>query len=130
LISKLKVWFDSLNDNEGMDKENQILQVAFAVVLTHIIKADGIESKQEQERFSNFFKENFALETTKIEDLYNISINLEDDLSNHLNILREEMKKFPSIKIKLMHELNCLIQSDGIDNREYEEFEKIREILS
>ena len=130
MITKLKEWFESLESEEEIDKSNQILHISFAVVVFHVVRADGKETLQEQEKFVNIFTEYFDLDKERVAELYKFAVNLEGNVDEHLEVLKEKIAHVPSVKMKLMHEVNSLIQADGIDNREYVVFEKIREALS
>jgi len=125
MLDKLKQLFRA-DEETKIDKKNKILYASFAVVFYHVIDADGVKSLQEKEKFFNFFKNYFELEQDLVLELYNDVVELEGDLDKHLEILKEELQNFPSLKIKLMNELNSIILSDGIDDREYVVFEKVR----
>jgi uncharacterized tellurite resistance protein B-like protein len=105
------------------------LQKSFATVIASIIMSDTKISKKERVKFNNFFVDSFSLNQEEIHLLFEESINDIDNLDKHLEELKKGLTKYPKEKIAFMRYLNECIICDGVDNREYITFEKIKSSL-
>ena len=102
------------------------LQDSFATVLWSIIISDESVSKQEKKEFNNFFNREFDLSADEIDTLFTKVETNEENLDKHLDLLHEAFQEHPAQKANFMKHLNRCIVCDGVDNREYATFEKIR----
>jgi len=110
-------------------KKLNSLQDSFATILWSIIISDESVSKQERKEFNNFFDREFALSSEEIDALFKKVESSEESLDKHLNLLKEAFQDAPIQKANFMKHLNRCIICDGVDNREYTTFEKIRKRL-
>lgn len=129
MLTKLKSWLENLDQDDDLDKHDTKVQKIFAIVIFHVIKADGVESEKEKEQFSTYFEGQFELDEKAVTQLYEDVSVLEGDFDYHLKALQELIGNSPGIKVKLMHAINTLIQSDKIDDREYRVFDRIKDSL-
>lgn len=127
--TKLRAWFDSLDKIDNIDREDTTLQRAFAVVIYHVIRADGQETEKEKHRFATFFKQDFDLDDAHVEQLHSEASAFDGEFHTYLEVLKEKIGAYPGVELKLMRYLNQLIAADKIDDHEYEVFDEIRKAL-
>ncbi|BCD67494.1 TerB family tellurite resistance protein [Nitratiruptor sp. YY09-18] len=104
------------------------LSKAYANILGKMINMDGTVSEREKKKFFNFFEREFQLNQSRINDLFEQALR-QDDISDDILIIKEFLAKLPMQKTRLMMYINEIIISDGIQNKEYELFDKIRRDL-
>ncbi len=105
------------------------LKESFAVLLWAIIISDGVVSDKEREAFNKFFKLEFDLNPYEIDALFQTVEKNQENLEQHLKLLRLAFRSYPAQKARFMQYLNECIICDGVDNREYHTFEEIRQKL-
>ncbi|MEB8432957.1 TerB family tellurite resistance protein [Cocleimonas sp. KMM 6892] len=127
--SKLREWFDELGHLNHLDKKDITLQRAFAVVIYHVINADKVETEKEKKRFSSFFKNDFSLDDLEIDQLHREASQFDKDFDTYLDVLKEKIGAYPEVELKLMQTLNSIMVTEGFNEKEFFEFEKIRDAL-
>ncbi|GAA0406023.1 hypothetical protein GCM10009133_13350 [Cocleimonas flava] len=127
--SKLREWFDELGHLNHLDKKDITLQRAFAVVIYHVINADKVETEKEKKRFSSFFKNDFSLDNLEIDQLHREASQFDKDFDTYLDVLKEKIGAYPEVELKLMQTLNSIMVTEGFNEKEFLEFEKIRDAL-
>ena len=127
--SKLREWFDELGHLNHLDKKDITLQRAFAVVIYHVINADKVETEKEKKRFSSFFKNDFSLDDLEIDQLHREASQFDKDFDTYLDVLKEKIGAYPEVELKLMQTLNSIMVTEGFNEKEFLEFEKIRDAL-
>jgi uncharacterized tellurite resistance protein B-like protein len=106
------------------------LQYSFATALWSIMISDKIVSQKEQKKFNTFLKNEFLLTSTEIKAMFEkVQNSTKESISEHLELLKEALKNHPVEKARFMKYLNECIICDGVDDREYQTFEEIRERL-
>ncbi len=129
MIAELKAWFNQHQNMDGIDKHDIILQKAFAIVLYHVIKADGVETEDERKRFTSFFKHDFNLDEANIHKLHKRASTFDGKFDVYLEVLKEEISDLPSVKLTLMQNINNIMQKGKFNEQEFEVFEQIRRAL-
>ena len=127
--NKLKAWFDEVGHLDHLDRNDKILQRAFAVVIYHVIKGDDVETDKEKAKFSNFFKNDFDLNDKQIDQLHEDTSKFDSDFDTYLAVLKEKISAYPEVELKLMKTLNSIITSQKFDVDEYGAFEDIKQAL-
>jgi len=105
------------------------LQNSFAIILATLIKTDGKISEQERKKFNDFFKKEFELDNNSIDKLFKEAIESQENIEQHIELLKDGFKDDIMAKARFMQYLNETIISDGIEDKEYAVFEMIREKL-
>ena len=109
----------------------QKLKTSVATLLAHIIKIDKRDIEKEAPLFCKIMGRDFDCEPeeatrflhTVMQDEY------EYDLDEHLKIINEALCNDQLSKMHIMEQLNHIIYSDKITERDYEEFERIKNVL-
>lgn len=127
--SKLREWFDELGHLDHLDVKDHTLQRAFAVVIYHVINADDIETERERKRFRDFFKNDYGLDDLGIYILHKEASKFDKDFDVYLDVLKEKIGAYPEVEAKLMKTLNSIMVTEKFNEKEYAEFEKIRDAL-
>lgn len=127
--SKLREWFDELGHLDHLNKKDHTLQRAFAVVIYHVINADQKETSKEKKRFSTFFENDFGLDELEIYKLHQEASQFDKDFDTYLAVLKEKIGAYPEVELKLMQTLNSIMVTQKFNEKEYAEFEKIRDAL-
>lgn len=128
--SKLREWFDNVGHLDHLDKEDETLKRAFAMVIYHVIKGDDIETVKEKKKFATFFKNDFDLNDQQVDQLHEEASQFDGDFEIYLGVLKEKISVYPEIKLKLMQILNSILTTQKFDIDEYEAFEEVKEALS
>jgi len=102
---------------------------SFATVIASIIMSDTVISKKEKIKFNDFFTDSFDLKEIEINLLFEKAIQNIVNLDTHLEQLKKALSDYPNEKIAFMRYLNECIICDGVDNREYITFERIKASL-
>jgi hypothetical protein len=97
----------------------------FAAILYALIQSDGTVSEIERRKFDTFFAEEFALDSSRIDLLFEAAASV-TDIDDHLARLREGFGGHAAYLLRFMEYLNETILSDGIGDGEYALFEKVR----
>ena len=127
--SRLRAWFDELGHLDHLDTHDHTLQRAFAVVIYHVINADEIETEREKKRFREFFENDFGLNDLEIYKLHKEASQFDEDFDTYLDVLKEKISAYPGVEMKLMKTLNLIMVSQSFNEKEFTEFEKIRDAL-
>ncbi|MGK0271749.1 MAG: putative tellurite resistance protein B-like protein [Cocleimonas sp.] len=126
---KLKAWFDELGHLEHLDRNDKVLQRAFAVVIYHVIKGDNIETSKEKEKFVSFFKNDFDLDEAHINQLHDEASKFNGEFETYLAVLKEKISVYPEVEVKLMQTLNSILTSQKFNVDEYGAFEDVKKSL-
>lgn len=127
MFESLKHWLESVHPESEVESlfehpESEVIHVALASLLYHIISVDHVESSKEKHRFSTIMHSTFQLNSKQIESLYDYVKRLESDLQSDLETVNHYLKKTPSLRMELMTKLNRLMALDGINSKELEIF--------
>lgn len=106
------------------------IQYSFATVFWSIIISDNRVSKKEQKKFNIFLENEFSLNQIEQESMFEkVQESTNETINEHLEILKEVLCDYPVEKSRFMRYINECIICDGIEDREYETFEEIKEKL-
>jgi len=102
---------------------------SFAVAIYKVISCDEHVSDGEKEKFNSFFMEKLGLSQYESEKLLEETKNSLNELDIHLERLKNALHNHVTDKAMFMRFLNECILCDGVDSREYPEFEYIRKAI-
>ncbi len=103
------------------------LQYSFATVLWSIMISDKRVTIKEQKKFNTFLKNEFSLNPSEIEAMFEkVQENTQESINENLELLKDALNDHPIQKTRFMKYLNECIICDGVDEREYHTFEEIR----
>lgn len=129
MIEELKTWFKNHQTNDTLDKEDVTLQKAFAIVINHVINANGKETRGEHQQFNAFFKYDFDLGDAQIQELHETASQFDNDFEAYLDVLKDELSDAPAVKLRLMQTIDNILQSGSVENSELDAFEQVRKAL-
>lgn len=129
MIKELKDWFKHHQVNDKYNRDDTTLQKAFAIVINHVIKANNVETTGERKQFTAFFKYAFDLDDARIRELHDKASQFDSEFEAYLDVLKDELKDAPAIKLRLMQTIDNVLQSGTFDSRELEAFEQVRKAL-
>jgi uncharacterized tellurite resistance protein B-like protein len=102
---------------------------SIAVLMVHIIKADGKITNKEINYMRKLFADEFGMKSSESDKLFNdIEQNI-PDLEGAVEIINNHLRVDNAEKAKIMAHLNQLICIDGVEECEYDMFEQIRKII-
>ena len=107
----------------------QAIKKSVAVLLAHIIKIDNRDVEKEAPLFCQIMGEDFGCDAVEAKAFLLSIMNEEYDLAEHLEIINEALCSDKLSKMHLMEQINHIIYSDTITDKDYEEFEKIKNTL-
>jgi len=120
MFTSLKHWLATL-DKEGQlfeHADSEVIHIALASLLYHIISADNVENSREKNEFKHIMANEFNLSEQQIMVLYRYVKTLKSDLKSDLLTVNDYLKDNPNLRMTLMRKLNQLISVDGVDNEE------------
>ena len=133
MFESLKHWLESVHPEPKAESlfehpEEEVIHVALASLLYHIISVDNVESSKEKHRFASIMKSSFDLNSDQAESLYDYVKTLESDLQSDLETVNHYLKQTPSLRMELMTKLNQLMALDGINSKELEIFNQATKV--
>ena len=120
MFESLKHWLNDL-DKENLlfeHYESEVLHVALASLLYHVISADGKERACERKMFSNIMVKEFMLSEEQVSQLYVYVKTLNSELTSDLSTVNAYLKANPNLRMAFMEKLNQLICVDEVENEE------------
>jgi len=120
MFNSLKHWLATLDNKSQLFEhiESEVIHVALASLLYHIIKADSVDNHLEIAQFKMIMANEFALSEEQVMLLYVHVKNLKSDLKSDLLTVNNYLKQNPNLRMFFMSKLNQLIGVDGVDNEE------------
>jgi uncharacterized tellurite resistance protein B-like protein len=120
MFESLKHWLNNLDKEISLfeHSESEVLHVAIASLLYHIISADGQERTCEKKMFSTIMAKEFLLSEKQITQLYDYVKTLNSELTSDLNTVNAYLKANPNLRMAFMKKLNQLICVDEVENEE------------
>ena len=94
-----------------------------------VIVVDGVTSAGEMARFHDFFAREFGVPEAEADTLLEIGKKDIERLDHHLAVLSDVLPHNLVERARFMRYFNDCIIKDGIDQREYPLFDKIRDKL-
>jgi uncharacterized tellurite resistance protein B-like protein len=124
MFESVKHWFESLDDDRHVfhHADDQVLHVALASLLFHIISADRIERPKEKRMFSEILKQECDLDDEQIRHLYERAKSLNSDVHDDLETISHYLKDSPGLRKEFMNKLNQLMMVDWVRETELETF--------
>jgi len=107
----------------------QKIKKSVATILAHIIKTDNRDIAKEAPLFCRLMDQDFGCDRGEAEQFLQAIMDQEYDIEEHAEFIRSVLKDDQYTKYKILHQLNQIICSDAINDKDYEEFVRIREIL-
>ena len=106
------------------------IEVAMAILLSHVIIADGKVSQQESENIKRFYAKEFKLTSTQTYKLFHEVEDNMDEIGESIDTIKTALKNDPASLAEILRHINNLILCDGCVNREYALFETLRVFLA
>ncbi len=108
--------------------ENRIKK-SVAVLLAHIIKKDNRDVEKEAPLFCKLMKQDFDCDPKEAEEFLHKAVEEDYDLEEHLRIINDALCSDQLSKMHILEQFNHIIYSGKFTDRDYEEFERIKNIL-
>ncbi|HFS82501.1 MAG TPA: hypothetical protein ENK71_00890 [Epsilonproteobacteria bacterium] len=108
--------------------ENTIKK-SVAVLLAHIIKMDDRDVEKEAPLFCKLMKQDFDCDPKEAEGFLHKAVQEEYNLDEHLSIINDALCHDQLSKMHIMEQFNHIIYSGKFTDKDYEEFEKIKNRL-
>jgi uncharacterized tellurite resistance protein B-like protein len=108
--------------------EKRIKQ-SVATLLAHMIKMDNRDVEKEAPLFCKMMKQDFDCDPEEAKMFLHKAITEKYDLDEHLNVINEALCNDQLSKMHIMEQLNHIIYSDTFTDRDYEEFDRIKDKL-
>ena len=131
MFTSLKHWLEMLDKDSQLFEhaDSEVIHVALASLLYHIISADNVENSREMNEFKLIMANEFKLSEQQIMVLYSYVKTLKSDLKSDLLTVNDYLKDNPNMRMTLMRKLNQLIDVDGVDNDEFNIFYEAMEVI-
>lgn len=107
------------------------IKKSVATLLAHIIKVDQRDVEKEAPLFCKLMGKDFDCDIGEAKAFLHTIMqdDYDYDLDEHLEIINEALCNDQLSKMHLMEQVNHIIYSNKITERDYEEFEKIKNTL-
>jgi len=131
MFESLKHWFASIDEQSHLfeHSDSEVVHVALASLLFHVIKADGVESSREKSKFRDIMVNEFELSTQQVDSLYDYANSLNSELNSDLATINDHLKDNPHLRMRFMEKLNLLISVDGVSNSELDIFYQAMKVI-
>ncbi len=100
-----------------------------ATLLAHIIKMDRRDIEENAPLFCKLMKEDFDCNPEDARKFLEQAIEQEYDIDEHLEVINRALCDDKLSKMHIMDQFNHIIYSGKIGDRDYEEFERIKNKL-
>lgn len=132
MFDSLKHWFESLESASKFfdHPDDELLHVALASVLYHVIAADrGVDAREKHE-FDRILKQEFDLDQDQVDHLYQAAKESSGDLHGDLHTINFYLKKNPVVRMRFMQKLLQIADVHGTHEGELEVFyETLHEVF-
>jgi len=131
MFESLKHWLETLDEDSQLFEhpDSEVIHIALASILYHIISSDNVENKNEKQEFKLIMADEFQLSDQQIMALYGYVKTLKSDLKSDLLTVNDYLKDNPNLRMMLMRKLNQLIAVDGVSNEELDIFYEAMEVI-
>jgi len=131
MFTSLKHWLATLDKESQLFEhaDSEVIHVALASLLYHIISADKVENSREKNEFKLIMTNEFKLSEQQTMALYCYVKTLKSDLKSDLLTVNYYLKDNPNLRMTLMSKLNQLIGVDGVDNEELNIFYEAMKVI-
>ncbi|MDH3219609.1 MAG: TerB family tellurite resistance protein [Gammaproteobacteria bacterium] len=132
MFESLKHWFESLEEESKLfeHRDDEILHVALASVLYHVISADQHVDTRERHEFDRILKQEFDLDGAQLDHLYQAARRSTADVQGDLHTINFYLKRNPAVRMTFMRKLLQLIDVHGAHKGELDVFfEALHEVF-
>jgi uncharacterized tellurite resistance protein B-like protein len=105
------------------------IKKSVAILLAHIIKLDNRDIDKESPLFCQLMGQDFGCDEDEAKEFLYKIINEDYNIEEHLKFIKDILLDDNYTKYKILEQLNHIIYSDNIEDNDYKEFEKIKNIL-
>jgi len=105
------------------------IKKSVATLLAHIIKLDNRDVDKETPLFCKLMNQDFGCDRGEAKEFLDKIIEEEYDIDEHVKFIRDVLVNDNYTKYKILEQLNHIIYSDDIEDSDYKEFEKIKNML-
>ncbi|SHO81634.1 hypothetical protein MNB_SV-15-1180 [hydrothermal vent metagenome] len=105
------------------------IKKSVAVLLAHIIKLDNRDIEKETPLFCKLMKQDFGCDRGEGKEFLYKIIKEDYNIDEHVKFIRDVLADDNYTKYEILKQLNRIIYSDNIEDNDYKEFEKIKNIL-
>jgi|TARA_B110000908_G_C10003655_1_gene335264 uncharacterized tellurite resistance protein B-like protein len=115
MLSRLSLFFKSLAiDSQQQENDPLSLELACAVLLSEVMRADGELSVQEQEKLPEIMKQTFCLSDTEVAEILASAIELSKDATDFYQFTRKVNQHYSlEQRMKIVAMLWTVAYADG-----------------
>jgi uncharacterized tellurite resistance protein B-like protein len=132
MFDSLKHWFDSLTEESKLfdHRDDEILHIALASVLYHVISADQHVDAREKHEFDRILKQEFDLNDAQVDHLYLAAKGSTADVHGDLHTINFYLKRNSVMRMSFMRKLLQLVDVHGTHGEELDLFfEALHEVF-
>lgn len=117
MFDSLHHWFSSLKEESRLfdHPDNELLHVALASVLYHIINSDAHVDAREKREFDRILMQEFDLDQAQADHLYQAARGSTAELQGDLHTIHFFLKSNPQVRMRFLQMLLKLIDVHGAD---------------
>lgn len=132
MISPLDFLKNLLKDESTIFESDQTqkIEIAMAILLSHVIMADGKVTMQESENIKQFYAKEFGLSSSQTHKIFREIEDNMNEIGESIDAIKEALKNDPASLAEILKHMNNLILCDGCVDREYALFETLRVFLT
>jgi uncharacterized tellurite resistance protein B-like protein len=132
MFDSLRHWFDSLKEESKLfnHRDDEILHIALASVLYHVISADQHVDSKEKHEFDRILQQEFDLNQAQVNHLYQAAKGSTADVHGDLHTINFYLKRNPAMRMTFMRKLLQLVDVHGTHGAELDLFfEALHEVF-
>lgn len=131
MMSPLDFLKNLLDDESTIfQKDNtQDIEMAVAILLSHVIMADGKVTIEESENIKKFYAKEFGLSNAQTQQLFNEIMDNMDEIGESIDTIKSALQNDKQALSEILKHINNLILCDGCIDKEYTLFEALRVFL-
>ncbi len=132
MFESLKHWFGSLEAESKLfdDPDDEVLHGALASLLYHFIALEDRHGGREKHQFDHLMKQEFDLDQTQIDHLYEAAKSATGDPQDDLHTINAHLRDNPTVRMRFMQKLLQLINLHGTHSAELNLFyETLHEVF-
>jgi uncharacterized tellurite resistance protein B-like protein len=105
------------------------IKKSVATLLAHIIKMDKRDIEKNAPLFCKLMKQDFDCDPEEAKKFLHQAIEEEYDIDEHLEVINQALCDDKLSKMRIMDQFNHIIYSGKISDKDYAEFERIKNRL-
>lgn len=114
MLNKIQRFFDNAFNQAQIESDEISLDIACAVLLVEVMKADGLMTDDEQEHVAKALTKHFPLTPLEVDDIINQALALSENANDFYQFTSVLNKQYsPAQKIHIVELLWQLAFSDG-----------------